>query len=322
MDLGVGLALGGRSRTLCYVEREGYSAAVLVARMEDEALDCAPVWDDLGTFGRDVIGGARVDYLCSGLPCQPYSNAGARKGHDDERAIWPEFVRITDELEPALVFLENVPPFLKHAEPVWRELRRLGFEWAPPLLHTSSEAGAPHARRRFFAVAAHRKRIDARALFAVACWVECRGKCGEFWCIKHDEHASGCPCPEIGDWSVSPYLEPPDAGRERLQGLGESRPTARPIGRGRRAKTRDGDAWTGWEYDPERVVLRHDSERCGDGCRICGTPWATESPVLRVDAGSSDRVDRLRAIGNVGTAPVVYALAFRRLLAELGLDLT
>lgn len=291
MDLGVGLALGGRARTLCYVEREAFPAAVLVARMADAALDRAPVFDDLVAFGRDTIGGARVDLLTSGLPCQPYSNAGARKGNDDERALWPEFVRITDELEPAIVFLENVPPFLKHAEPVWRELRRLGFEWAPPLLHTASEAGAPHIRRRFFAVAAHRERIERRGI----------------------------------------SKPPPDARRERLERLVSTGSTSGPTRRGRRAKASnavpDADGrgrageWSGWVLDRERSTLRHDADRCGDGCRTCGTPWETESPFLRVDAGPSDRVERLRAVGNVGTAPVVYALAFRRLLEELGITI-
>ena len=63
LDLGLHLALGGFAadskngagraggyRTVGYVEREAYAAAVLVARMEVAALDPAPVWDDVGTF--------------------------------------------------------------------------------------------------------------------------------------------------------------------------------------------------------------------------------------------------------------------------------
>jgi hypothetical protein len=49
LDLGILLACPGY-RALGYVEREAYAAAVLVARMEDAALDRAVVWDDVGTF--------------------------------------------------------------------------------------------------------------------------------------------------------------------------------------------------------------------------------------------------------------------------------
>ena len=37
-------------RAVGYVERDAFAAAVLVARMEDETLDQAPVWDDLTGF--------------------------------------------------------------------------------------------------------------------------------------------------------------------------------------------------------------------------------------------------------------------------------
>lgn len=73
----------------------------------------------------------------------------------------------------------------------------------------------------------------------------------------------------------------------------------------------------GWVFDQERETLWHDSDgRCA-GCRTCGTSWATESPILRVDAGPPHRMDELRAIGNVGTPPVVYARAFITLASSL-----
>ena len=43
-------ALGYRTRTVAYVEREAYAASVIVARMEDQTLDQTPCWDDLSTF--------------------------------------------------------------------------------------------------------------------------------------------------------------------------------------------------------------------------------------------------------------------------------
>lgn len=139
---------------VCHVERDAYAASVLVARMEDAALDQAPIWDDLTTFdGRPWRG--LVDCVTAGIPCQPYSLAGKGAGHRDERALWPELVRIVRECEPQLVFIENVAYFLKFFEPVWRELRAMDFVFAPPLLQSATFAGAPHLRKRLFVLAAH-----------------------------------------------------------------------------------------------------------------------------------------------------------------------
>ena len=154
LELGVRIATRGDFRVVCHVEREAYAAAALVARMEDEALDRAPVWDDLTTFdGRPWRG--LVDCLTAGIPCQPYSKAGLQKGHADERALWPELVRIVEECEPARVFIENVPAFLKYFEPVFSCLSGLGFEFAPPLLQTHTLIGGPHLRERLYIAASH-----------------------------------------------------------------------------------------------------------------------------------------------------------------------
>src|SRR6185369_15459542 len=41
-------------------------------------------------------------------PCQPLSSAGKRKGHADERHLWPAFHRLIAECRPATVFGEQV----------------------------------------------------------------------------------------------------------------------------------------------------------------------------------------------------------------------
>ena len=99
-------------RTVGHVERETYAAAILVARMEDAALDPAPVWDDVATFDGRPWRGA-VDIVTAGYPCQPFSVAGKRRGADDPRHLWPHVARIVGEVEPPFVFLEMTNPSVR-----------------------------------------------------------------------------------------------------------------------------------------------------------------------------------------------------------------
>lgn len=74
LELGITIA-EPNYRTICFVEREAHAAATLVARMEDEAMDNAPVWDDVKTFnGKEWHN--KVHLLTAGYPCQPFSFSG------------------------------------------------------------------------------------------------------------------------------------------------------------------------------------------------------------------------------------------------------
>jgi len=69
LERGIHLATGGRSRVVCYVERELFAAAVLAEAGQDGRLDAAPVFvGDLAEFdGRAWRG--RVDLVAAGYPC-------------------------------------------------------------------------------------------------------------------------------------------------------------------------------------------------------------------------------------------------------------
>src|SRR5690606_13071272 len=49
-----------------------------------------------------------IDIITAGYPWQPLSNAGLRKGIEDERHIWPYIAHGLRVLRPSLVVLENV----------------------------------------------------------------------------------------------------------------------------------------------------------------------------------------------------------------------
>lgn len=155
-DLAVHAAVPG-SKTVCLVERESFAAAILLARMEDAALEPAPVWcGDVEQFdGRPWAGS--VDAIIAGFPCQPWSCAGQKKGVTDDRWIWPSIARVIREVEPSVVFLENVPGLISGGgiAPVLGSLASLGFdaEWS---CLTASAVGASHKRERIF-ILAYRK---------------------------------------------------------------------------------------------------------------------------------------------------------------------
>lgn len=150
-----------RARTVCYVEREAASVAVLAARMADGGLDDTPIWSDLATFDAAAWRGC-VDLVVAGFPCQPVSLAGHRRGQDDERWLWPLVRDVFERCGATALFLENVPGIIsKGLGDVLRDLAALGLaaEWG---CYSAAEIGAPHRRDRWFCLAyAGRRGIDA-----------------------------------------------------------------------------------------------------------------------------------------------------------------
>lgn len=167
IDIGLSRALGGAVRSIAYVEIEAFPISNLVSKIEAGHLDAAPIFTDLKRFPWRRFHG-RVDILSGGFPCQPFSSAGARRGDDDPRHLFPYILNGLRELgRPPLVFLENVEgiissklkgdgwsdpegtPVLLH---VIRELERVGYD-ATSGVFSAREIGAPHQRKRVFIMA-------------------------------------------------------------------------------------------------------------------------------------------------------------------------
>ena len=143
LELGVERALG--ARTAWQAEIDPAASAVL-----------AEHWPGVPNIGdiRDTAAMTPVDVLTAGYPCQPFSQAGRRKGLDDPRHIWPWIADAIRHLRPRLVFLENVAGHLGLGfDTVLGDLATLGYD-AQWVSLRAADVGACHGRRRLF-VAAH-----------------------------------------------------------------------------------------------------------------------------------------------------------------------
>lgn len=59
------------------------------------------------TGSSNINEGFPVTLLTAGVPCQPASAAGKRRGKADDRWLWPEAIRILGELQPSWAVFEN-----------------------------------------------------------------------------------------------------------------------------------------------------------------------------------------------------------------------
>jgi DNA (cytosine-5)-methyltransferase 1 len=108
----------------------------------------APNLGDLKALRWDDV--PPVDVLTAGYPCQPFSQAGLRRGHHDERHLWPHIRDGIEALRPKAVLLENVRGHLRlGAGQVISDLAHLGYVGRWEVVR-ASDAGACHRRERLF----------------------------------------------------------------------------------------------------------------------------------------------------------------------------
>jgi len=99
----------------------------------------------------------KVFLLTGGFPCQPFSQAGKRKGTNDDRHLWPAMFRVIQLTKPTWIIAENVRGLLTINgglvfEQVCLDLEREGYE-VQPFIIPAVAVNAPHRRDRVWFVA-------------------------------------------------------------------------------------------------------------------------------------------------------------------------
>jgi DNA (cytosine-5)-methyltransferase 1 len=98
-----------------------------------------------------------IEIISGGFPCQPFSQAGNRKGTDDERYLWHEMLRAVQEIKPKYVIAENVFGITNIDggmvfEQVHLNLEAEGYEVQTFILPACAK-NAPHRRDRCWFIA-------------------------------------------------------------------------------------------------------------------------------------------------------------------------
>ena len=150
---GIDLALSEYCRPILYCEKDLYAQGIILSRMDEGLIPFAPIWNDVTTLDGAKLRGM-VDIISGGFPCQDISSAGKGAGLAGERSgLFYEIVRLTKEIRPAFVFLENVPAIrTRGLEQVVKEFTEMGYDCRWTMLSAAS-IGAPHKRERWFFLA-------------------------------------------------------------------------------------------------------------------------------------------------------------------------
>jgi DNA (cytosine-5)-methyltransferase 1 len=105
-----------------------------------------------------------IDVVCGGFPCQPWSGAGKQRGHQDDRDLWPEMLRVIREVQPRWVIGENVQGFINKDMGLPRTIADLegeGYETRTFVIPACG-VSAPHQRYRVWVIGllnAHSKHL-------------------------------------------------------------------------------------------------------------------------------------------------------------------
>ena len=115
---------------------------------------------DIRKFNATKYNGT-VDVISGGDPCQPHSLQGARKGQADDRYLWPQYLRIVNEVQPLWVVNENVRGSISNGvlDSKISDLEAAGYTCWPSIVIPASSTGTVHRRERVLLVAhAHERR--------------------------------------------------------------------------------------------------------------------------------------------------------------------
>jgi len=268
--------------TIQFVEIEPFCHQVLKKHWPD-----VPIHSDIKTFDVTKYNGS-IDLITGGFPCQPYSVAGKRLGKADDRALWPEMLRIISEIRPAWVIAENVTGILSMGFKQYViDLEDEGYSVQCFIIPACS-VGAPHRRDRVWVVACNTKNSISKR--------------GRGW---RDGDSGRL------QWLLQTKRSDCDATNAYSTGREERDITAKPDGEGYCS----GGIAEGDVADSEKAKRKLSGDSWGWGAGFSNGSsehWsAVAARLCRVDDGLSRKLDRgkrLKSLGNAIVPQVAYQI--------------
>ena len=272
-----------------------------------------------------------VDIVSGGFPCQPYSHAGKRKGNDDDRALWPEMLRVIREVQPAWVVGENVAGLIsmdggRVFDGIISDLENAGYT-TETFIIPACGVGAPHKRDRLWVIAHANGGNDGRSHRRII------GQANGIPAINRQENRPawefvGATCGATAHSCRQPagMEKPATSGQERqLAGdaqrevvrCGDGAANAERLGAGFDTITHTHSRVNGQGqfqkrvHEPLKKFMHREAHGAGDGSHWREHWLQVATRICRVDDGLPRRVDRgkrLKALGNAIVPQVAYQI--------------
>ena len=299
--------------TLMFCENASYPKKVLKKNFPGIAIH-----DDINNLTKEIIekefirkyGYYDPDELIftAGVPCQPASQAGKREGTKDHRWLWDPTLRIVREVKPSYAVFENVPGLLnledgKPFEEILNALESYGYEVESFVIPACS-VGAWHRRYRVWIIA--HSNINSKSNVSVnerprqrklgknvtdtdtgfsngqEEKIQTRGDASNIGIKnvtdnnKFNDDNSGSGTGKISQFKTSRiFKNTPDTQKQGLEGAN----------------------------------AKGDTPARGRNLQFLGRDWWTVEPELgRVAHGISDRVERIKGLGNAIVPQLVFEI--------------
>lgn len=231
---------------------------------------------------RNADDGGTLGLVTGGYPCQPFSLAGKRLGTEDDRHLWPFIAALVADLKPQRCLFENVYGHVSMGlDAVLADLAALGYACGAVVVPAAA-VGAPHRRDRVWILA------------------DADGQRGS-------TRMSGSFTRQEGESRIT------DDG-DSQGGRDASDAAARGIRRGRASGDERQPAFSGEGGDAGEVERGLGEPPDGLSRWMVGpdrlNPWAGdwEDGCPRTQATETDRVNKLKALGNAIVPQVAYAI--------------
>lgn len=306
-----GFALGfewaGLSKPVLFCDIETWSRQILNKHWPD-----VPIAEDVKVLANDPDKHVPdCEILTAGYPCQPFSVAGARRGAEDDRHIWPEIFTIIKRKRPTWTVFENVYGHISMGiDEVLSDLERENYATRPFVIPAVA-CDAPHRRDRVWIIARNMGNAQHNGSSTPTLQREHRedderSKEGQEKAKQSERTNKSRNNENVGNAKDNGRNGGSSAAKRKRQ---KDKPEqSRSYIQSKPSGSSENVADTSNEGSQGRLSGRQNKEREGQlgyaGCSstIHRQPiqdgWAAEPSVGRVAHGVSNRVDRIKGLGN------------------------